>query len=197
LNAIDVARYPKIFRQTFPSSLPSQELQRRGLTTFHTTRPGTRRDPEDRFPGTFNLKRAPVLAHPFGIDERFDSPPDVVLDFSDPRERLALRVLKWPIISPKTRHERTLVATPHRDQQLCLGRQFGRQLLRARFRQVKPFFAHDADDFRVYTLPRIRPRGHSSRFRRIRELVEERCGHLRPARVVHAREKDRFHRSAA
>jgi hypothetical protein len=56
-------------------------------------------------------------------------------------------------------------------------------------------FAHDLDHFRVHAIrldscpPKMR--GLS----RVRELVEERGGHLRPAGVVNASKDDRLHQA--
>ena len=55
------------------------------------------------------------LTPPFVLEERLDALSNLVPNLPDPSERSALGILQRPIIAFQTRHDWTLVPTPHRD----------------------------------------------------------------------------------
>ena len=75
----------------------------------------------------------------FFIDQRLDSSANVVANSPDAFNGLPLRVVQWPVIAAHAWHVRTLVAAPHRNQELRLGAEFSGELLRASTTQVNAF----------------------------------------------------------
>lgn len=99
--------------------------------------------------------------------------------------RQALWVAERPIIPAQTWDVRAFVAAAHRDEKLCIPRQFLCELLWLCVAEVDANLAHYGLHFRMDALARIRSRRYSLCLLRVCELVEERGGHLRPSGVVY------------
>ena len=97
-------------------------------------------------------EEASQLFHSFLNDQRLHASANVVADSPNAFDGLTLRVVQWPVIAAHTRHVRTLVATPHRDQKLRLGGEFRGELLRASITEVNRLFLHHRDNLWVNTI---------------------------------------------
>jgi hypothetical protein len=92
------------------------------------------------------------------VDELGHSLANLIANPAHLIERLALRIVQWPIVTSKAGDIRALVATSHRHQQRCVTRKLLSQLLRAVRAQIDADLAHDFNHFRVHAFARLRSR---------------------------------------
>ena len=139
------------------------------------------------------LSRGCRGAPPVGIDQRLDALPNVIADLSNLVDRPSLRIPERPIVAPKAGHVRTLVTTPHRDQQGGVAQEIVAQALRARTAQIDPDFPHHVDDLGMHPFGRLRTGRDGVGERRVRDRGEERGRHLRAAGIVDTGEHHALH----
>ena len=80
-----------------------------------------------------------------GLHEVAHALMDLVADALNDLGGLPSGIVDRPIVSLDSRHVGTFVAAPHRDQQLCLRREFSGELLGAGTTQVNALFLHDRE----------------------------------------------------
>jgi len=114
----------------------------------------------------------------FAAEQSGHAVPHVVADLAHARDRFPLRILERPVIASQPRHDRALLATPHRDQHLRAAGEIVGQLLRRSIGEIDVDLAHRFQHLRVHARPRIGARRDRARLRRISQRVEPRRRHL-------------------
>jgi hypothetical protein len=123
-------------------------------------------------------------------DERLHALSNLITDGAHLINRLTFRIIKGPIVALRVARNRAPVAASHRDNDLCLLREFFREPCCWCMAQIDANLFHDRDHFRVDACTRLSSGGNRSRFRWIGTLIEQCGGHLGSAGVVNTREKD-------
>jgi len=112
------------------------------------------------------------------FDESLNAIADLVADLANSFNRLALGILKRPVVALRSRNVGTLITAPHRHQPLRLLSKFWGQPGGRCAHQIDANFAHRRDHFWMDACAWIGTCRYRSRFRNICELVEPRGSHL-------------------
>jgi hypothetical protein len=116
--------------------------------------------------------------HCFTCEERVDLVSDLVSYAPDFLKRQSFRIAKWPIIPPQAGDIRALIATAHRNEQVCILRQFFGQLLRPGVAEVDTDLPHDGQNFGMDPRTRLGSGRDGLCFLTLGKLVEESSRHL-------------------